>query len=52
MQKFKPVSNNQFFLLPPSVEDFIKEDHLARLVAEVVDNVKQKTRTSGKKFGI
>jgi transposase len=39
MQKFKPVSNNQFFLLPPSVEDFIKEDHLARLVGEVVDTL-------------
>ncbi len=37
MQKFKPVNNRQYFLLPPSVEDFIKEDHLARLVAEVVD---------------
>ena len=39
MQKFKPVSNQQYFLLPPSVEDFIKEDHLARLVGEVVDNL-------------
>lgn len=39
MQKFKPVNNQQYFLLPPSVEDFIKEDHLARLVAEVVDNL-------------
>jgi len=39
MQKFKPISNEQYFLLPPSVEDFIKEDHLARLVSEVVDNL-------------
>lgn len=39
MQKFKPVSNQQYFLLPPSVEDFVREDHLARLVGEVVDNL-------------
>jgi transposase len=39
MQKFKPVDNSQYFLLPPSVEDFIKENHLARLVAEIVDNL-------------
>jgi transposase len=39
MQKFKPVNNTQYFLLPPSVEDFIKEDHLARVVSEVVDEL-------------
>ncbi|MGZ5222271.1 MAG: IS1182 family transposase [Chitinophagaceae bacterium] len=39
MRKFKPVDNSQYFLLPPSVEDFIKEDHLARLVSEIVDNL-------------
>lgn len=39
MQKFKPVNTQQYFLLPPSVEDFIKEDHLARVVAAVVDTL-------------
>ena len=39
MQKFKSQNNTQYFLLPPSVEDFIKEDHLARLIDEVVDNI-------------
>ena len=39
MQKFKPVNNTQYFLLPPSIEDFIKEDHLARVVSEVVDEL-------------
>jgi len=39
MQKFKALSNQQYFLLPPSVEDFIKEDHLARLVGKIVDNL-------------
>ena len=39
MQKFKSINNSQIFLLPPSVEEFIKEDHLARLVTEVVDRL-------------
>lgn len=39
MQKFKPQNNTQYFLLPPSVEDFIKEDHLARVVSEVVESL-------------
>jgi len=37
MQKFKPEDRFQTFLLPPSVEDFISQDHLARVVSEVVD---------------
>jgi len=36
--KFKPNQNEQLFLLPPSVEDFIPESHLARLIHEVVEN--------------
>ena len=43
MQKFKPQNNTQYFLLPPSVEDFIKEDHLARVIDEVVDNLNTST---------
>jgi transposase len=39
MQKFKPQSNTQYFLLPPSVEEFVKEDHLARVVSEVVESL-------------
>ena len=39
MQKFKRQNNTQYFLLPPSVEDFIKEDHLARVIDEVADNL-------------
>lgn len=39
MQKFKLINQQQYFLLPPSVEDFIKEDHLARLIAEIVNNL-------------
>jgi transposase len=39
MQKFKPVNNQQYFLLPPSVEDFIPSDHLARVINEVVETI-------------
>lgn len=39
MQKFKPVNNKQLFLLPPSVEDFIPANHLARVVNEVVETI-------------
>lgn len=39
MAKFKPLNNDQYLLLPPSVEDFIPEGHLARVVSEIVDNL-------------
>lgn len=39
MARFKPLRKNQFMLLPPSVEDFIPEDHLARVVSEIVDGL-------------
>jgi transposase len=39
MQKFKPQNSTQYFLLPPSIEDFIKEDHLARVIDEVVESI-------------
>lgn len=39
MQKFKPSSKEQLFLLPPSVEDFIPVGHLARIVNDVVETI-------------
>jgi transposase len=39
MQKFKPITNEQLFLLPPSVEDFIPADHLARVINEIVETI-------------
>lgn len=35
--KFKPSDNQQLFLLPPSIEDFIPEHHLTRVISEIVD---------------
>ena len=42
MQKFKPINNDQIFLLPPSINEFIDDNHLAKLVSEVVDNLDTK----------
>lgn len=39
MEKFKPVSNEQLYLLPPSVEDFIPATHLARVINDVVETI-------------
>lgn len=39
MEKFKPVSNEQLYLLPPSVEDFIPAGHLARVISDVVETI-------------
>jgi len=39
MEKFKPVNNEQLYLLPPSVEDFIPAGHLARVISEVVETI-------------
>lgn len=39
MQKFKPVITDQLFLLPPSIEDFIPQSHLARVVNDVVETI-------------
>lgn len=43
MQKFKPVNNEQLYLLPPSVEDFIPAGHLARVINDVVETIDVKT---------
>jgi len=39
MQKFKAVNNEQLFLLPPSIQDFIPAEHLARVINDVVDTI-------------
>jgi transposase len=39
MAKFKEYNQNQMMLLPPSLEEKIKEDHIARLISQVVDKL-------------
>ena len=35
MNRFIPVDRQTDYLLPPSVDDWLPEDHLARLVVDV-----------------
>jgi transposase len=35
--KFKSIQNEQIFLLPPTIGDFIPEGHLGRVINEIVD---------------
>ena len=39
MSKFKPYDKSQVMLLPPSLEDFIPQGHLARVIDEVVEHL-------------
>lgn len=39
MIKFKPYNNGQLMLLPPSLNEFVDESHLARLVDTVVEKL-------------
>jgi hypothetical protein len=36
---FRPFDPHQVLLLPPSLDDWLPEDHLARFVADLVDEV-------------
>ena len=37
--KFRPVDRDTLYLLPPSVQDWLPDDHLARFVVEIVDGL-------------
>lgn len=39
MTRFVTVNRDTAYLLPPSVDDWLPEDHLARLVVEIVDQL-------------
>jgi len=39
MANFKLVDRDTSYLLPPSVDEWLPEDHLARFVVEVVDQL-------------
>ena len=38
MAEFVTADRKTAFLLPPSMEDWLNEDHLARFIVEVVDH--------------
>ena len=35
--KFKDYDQNQLFLLPPNLAEWVPEDHVARFISDVVD---------------
>ena len=37
--EFVPIDRNTPYLFPPSIQDYLPEDHLARFVAEIVDQL-------------
>lgn len=39
MSPFRPLDRKTAYLLPPSVEEWLPEDHLARFIVEVVDGL-------------
>jgi transposase/IS5 family transposase len=39
MSNFRPVDRHTAYLLPPSVDEWLPEDHLARFIVEVVDSL-------------
>ncbi len=38
-ERFRVCDLNQPFLMPPSLQDWLPEGHLARFIAEVVDEL-------------
>jgi hypothetical protein len=38
MSRFIPVDRDTDYLLPPSVDDWLPENHLARFIIEVIDS--------------
>jgi transposase len=39
MANFRPIDRATPFLMPPSVEDWLRKDHLARFVVDIVDQL-------------
>ena len=38
-RRFRPCSPDQTYLMPPSVHDWLPENHMARLLADVVSEL-------------
>ncbi len=39
MNKFKPINRDTPYLFPPSLQDWLPQDHLARFVVDIVDRL-------------
>src|ERR1700756_4033561 len=47
MKNFRPVDRDTGFLMPPSVDDWLPEKHLARFVVEVIGSLDLRAMTGG-----
>ncbi len=39
MSRFRPIDRDTDYLLPPSIQDWVPESHLARYIVDVVDGL-------------
>ena len=39
MSHFKPCNRHQLYLLPPSIDEWLPENHLARFIIEVIEQL-------------
>ena len=39
MRRFKPITRDMDYLFPPSMNDWLPEQHLARFIVEIVDQL-------------
>ncbi len=46
MSNFRTIDRQTGFLLPPSVDEWLPEKHLARFVVEVVDGLRLQAKSS------
>ena len=42
MPKFKPYRKNQFMLFPKSINDYVPENHLSRMIDSIVEQLNTK----------
>ena len=47
MSNFRPINRDMDFLLPPSVDEWLPQRHLARFVAEVIEGLDLRAMTGG-----
>ncbi len=45
MSNFRPINRDMDFLMPPSVDEWLPQRHLARFVAEVVERLELRAMT-------
>ncbi len=45
MSNFRPINRDMDFLMPPSVDEWLPQRHLARFVAEVIEGLDLRAMT-------